>query len=112
MSTLSATLAALLPTAALLALLAWRDPKRLRSGGAGPVRPLPRGPRRLLGWLAPLPGLLLALMGLWPALLIWLGLSGSLGWALTQALAPSSQTGSGDSDGRTSSPGHRAAPTR
>lgn len=97
MSTLSATLAALLPTAALLALLAWRDPKRLRSGAANQVRPLPPGPRRLLGWLAPLPGLLLALLGLWPALLIWLGLSGSLGWALTQALAPTTDPG-GDAD--------------
>ncbi|ROH92076.1 hypothetical protein ED208_06825 [Stagnimonas aquatica] len=98
MSTLVATLAALLPTAALLALLAWRDPKRLRSGTATGVRPLPRGRRRLLGWLAPLPGLLLALLGLWPALLIWLGLSGSLGWALTQALAPASDPGGGDAD--------------
>lgn len=97
MSTLSATLAALLPTVALLALLAWRDPKRLRSGGGAEVRPLPRGPRRLLGWLVPLPGLALALLGLWPALLIWLGLSGSLGWALTQALAPTTDPG-GDAD--------------
>ncbi|TAJ55081.1 MAG: hypothetical protein EPN60_16485 [Nevskiaceae bacterium] len=90
MSTLAASLLALLPSAVVLVPLALRDPKRLRNLPDSPRAPLPPGTRRLLGALLPLPGLALGLAGQWPALLIWLGASCSFGWALTQWLAPGS----------------------
>lgn len=94
MSTLPASLLAIGFSLALLTVLALRDPKRLRTSGiaaANPTRaPLPRGAHRMLGWASLLPGLALSAYGQWPALLIWLGACCSLGWALTQVLAPAS----------------------
>lgn len=88
MNTLTASLLALLPSALLLGTLSLRDPKRLRNLPNSTRAPLPSGTRRGLAALLPLPGVLLGLLGQWPALLIWLGASCSLGWALTQWLAP------------------------
>ncbi|MDP3858945.1 MAG: hypothetical protein Q8Q73_14410 [Stagnimonas sp.] len=90
MSTLAASLLALLPSTVLLVLLALRDPKRLRNLPGNGQTPLTPGQRRALATLLPFPGLALGLFGQWPALLIWLGASCSLGWALTQWLAPGS----------------------
>lgn len=92
MSTVAATLLALALSTALLGLLAWRDPKRLRNRLRPGPEPLPPGLRRALGWASLLPGLVLAFVGQWPALLIWLGACCSLGWALTQVLAPAGTT--------------------
>lgn len=94
MSTLSASLLAIAFSLILLIVLALRDPKRIRTSGlavqtSAPV-PLSRGARRMLGWSSLLPGLALAAADQWPALLIWLGACCSLGWALTQWLAPAS----------------------
>lgn len=84
--------AALLPSLLLLSLLAWRDPKRLRS--------LPRSSasqrasawtqrrRRIVTALSLLPGALLIATGAWPALLIWLGALLSCGWLWVMWLAP------------------------
>lgn len=92
MSTLAATLLALALSTSLLALLAWRDPKRLRNSLLPGPEPLAPGLRRGLGWASLLPGLALAFTAQWPALLIWLGACCSLGWALTQWLAPAGST--------------------
>lgn len=88
MSTLIASALALSCSAVPLTVLALRDPKRLRNESSSNFSPLPRKQRRLLGWLVPAPGLVLVILSAWPALLIWLGTSCSLGWALTQWLAP------------------------
>jgi len=98
MSTLAVTGLALALSAALLALLAWRDPKRLRNALPPGPAPLSPGLRRRLGWASLLPGLALAFAGQWPALLIWLGACCSLGWALTQWLAPTSVLAEPDTD--------------
>lgn len=98
MSTLAATSLALALSAALLALLAWRDPKRLRNRLPPGPEPLPPGLRRRLGWASLLPGLVLAFAGQWPALLIWLAACCSLGWALTQWLAPAAMLNEPDAD--------------
>lgn len=88
MSTLIASALALGGSALSLTVLALRDPKRLRNESSSHFKPLTRNQRRLLGWLVPVPGLVLVIIAAWPALLIWLGTSCSLGWALTQWLAP------------------------
>jgi hypothetical protein len=90
MSTALAVLLAVIPSAALLILLAWRDPKRLRSlPRQGTARPQPWPPtqRRALTVGVLLPGALLMAAGLWAAWLIWLGalLAGS--WGGVVALA-------------------------
>lgn len=97
MSTLAYSLAALAPSFAALALLALRDPKRLRNRHPGTAahEPLSTAARRGLAIGSLLPGPVLAVSGQWPVLLIWLGATCTLGWALTQALAP---TGSADDD--------------
>jgi hypothetical protein len=70
-----------------LCLLAWRDPKRLgdlhRRGDALGV-PARRG----LGIVALLPGIVLGVIGQWPAFLIWLGAVAAQGWLLALALSP------------------------
>lgn len=92
MSTLGWALCSVLASLAALAPLALRDPKRLRAaariGAASPRPPLLDGQRRTLGWVSAIPGVILALCGLWPAFLIWLGAASALGWALAQALSP------------------------
>lgn len=76
---------AILVSFALLLPIALRDPKRLRSLRR-PV-PQPGRERMLLGWGSLLPGLVLALLGQWPAFLIWLGAVTTLAWLLVQLLA-------------------------
>lgn len=77
---------------AAMFVLAWRDPKRLRNLEwnlhSRPV-PLPPAMRRGLGVFSLLPGLALAISGLWIPFLIWLGGSCTCGWLLTQALGRS-----------------------
>lgn len=69
----------------LLLPIALRDPKRLRSIDRS--APKPGRERALLGWGSLLPGLVLALLGEWPAFLIWLGGVTTLAWLLVQLLA-------------------------
>jgi hypothetical protein len=89
MSTASAAVIALLPSLALLWLIAWRDPKRLRSlprtaSAAAPAKAWTRRQRRLATAVALLPAPLLIVAGAWPALLIWLGalLAGCWLWVI------------------------------
>jgi hypothetical protein len=79
---------AILISATLLAVLARRDPKRLRNIEASDA-PTPLRPqvRRLLGWLVPAPGILLMLLGEWWAFLVWLGALCTLGWIASQTWA-------------------------
>lgn len=92
-----ATLLIALPAAvlslALLGLLAWRDPKRLRvlarlHGRSRPAWPL--AIRRTLGLGSLLPGLGLMLSGHWAAWLIWMSSVAAGGWTLSLRLAPRS----------------------
>ena len=69
-----------------LIALAVRDPKRLRSRrsarrGASVVE------RRTLACAGLAPGVVLAVVGQWPAVLIWLGSVAVAGWLLALALA-------------------------
>ena len=89
MSTAAAAMFALLPSLALLWLIAWRDPKRLRSlprtpAAAKPVKAWTRPQRRLAAAASLLPAPLLIAAGAWPALLIWLGavLAGCWLWVI------------------------------
>ncbi len=85
MSTYAFAALASLLSLLLLLPIALRDPKRLRS-----IRrpaPKPGRERAILGWGSLLPGLVLALLGQWPAWLIWLGTVTTLGWLLVQLLA-------------------------
>ncbi|SEQ19796.1 hypothetical protein SAMN04488038_104254 [Solimonas aquatica] len=85
MSSAQLTLLCLLPSLVVLWLLASQDPKRRRSLRLPQRQPrLPRTPGVALLLL---PGLLLGGFGQWPALLMWMGLTLSLGWLLTQLLA-------------------------
>lgn len=68
-----------------LALLALRDPKRLRAVarlGVEVPAPASRARRRMLASVALFPGLALMLIGHWPAFLIWLGTTAMVGWVL------------------------------
>ena len=79
----------ILMSALLIGALGWKDPKRLRNVRAGVrAQPFSHATRRVLGWLIPLPGLVLMLMGAWWALLAWLGASCTLGWAVATWLSP------------------------
>lgn len=80
------TCLSLLPSAAALLILARHDPKRRRTLDL-PVRGHLRAQRQLLAALVLLPGVVLGLFEQWPALLMWLGLSLSLGWGIVQLLA-------------------------
>ncbi len=87
MSTYLAASLAMLFSLPPLLWLALRDPKRLRSlrkAGPSPAKP---GARRLLASAAALPGIVLAGLGLWPPLLIWIGGVTLAGWLFAQALA-------------------------
>ena len=94
MTTTVCSLLAVMASLVLLAPLAMRDPKRLRAaiklGGAARA-PMPDAQRKMLGWASLVPGVLLALVGEWPAFLIWLGAATATGWALAQGLAPRPQ---------------------
>ena len=87
MSLTAAVTIALLASLAPLLLLAWRDPKRLRSVAAHATRPLPAPQRRALAAAVLLPGIALMALGHWPAFLIWLGAVCALGWAWVQWLS-------------------------
>lgn len=82
---------AILLSAILIAVLAWRDPKRLRNLARAHARfnpsPLSAGVRRLLGVLVPVPGVALMLLGAWWAFLVWLGALCIVGWVASRALA-------------------------
>ncbi len=86
-----ALLGSIAVTAALLALLALHDPKRVRTvaragGQRGPTFGKPT--RVAFGTASIAPGVLLALYGAWPAFLLWFGTSCAVGWLLTVILAP------------------------
>lgn len=89
-TTLYALIAVLVSAAALLRL-ALRDPKRLRSLRQRSA-PEPRRLRRALAAACMAPGLALALIGQWPAFLIWLGGLTAGGWLLTLGLARASDS--------------------
>jgi hypothetical protein len=84
----------------LLLLLGARDPKRLRSARhergdtAAGAAPLASGARKLSGWLVLLPGVVLAVMGLWWPFLIWFGATTAIGWAVAQTLGFGSHSAS------------------
>jgi hypothetical protein len=84
---IAAGLLAILSSAALLAVLGHRDPKRLRNQRLAFATPLPASTRRLLGWMVPMPGVALALLGEWWPFLVWLGALCVLGWIASQILA-------------------------
>ncbi len=86
-TTLCAALSLTASLAPLLAL-ALRDPKRLRSQRASAAQ-ANLFERRLLAALLLLPGLTLAMLGQWPAFLIWIGGVTAGGWLVVQALAGS-----------------------
>ena len=82
---------AILLSAALIVVLARRDPKRLRNLAPAHARsippPLSARARRLLGVLVPVPGVALMLLGAWWAFLVWLGALCIAGWIASRALA-------------------------
>ncbi|HET8881690.1 MAG TPA: hypothetical protein VFM56_05890 [Solimonas sp.] len=84
-TTLAVTIA-IIPSVLALLRLAQRDPKRLRLLGRRRDAAGTRE-RRALAALALGPGLVLAVCGLWPALLIWMGLLLAAGWCLAQGFA-------------------------
>lgn len=69
-----------------LLVLALRDPKRLRSRRSA-QRGAATRERRALATTSLVPGVVLALMGEWPAFLIWLGSVAAVGWLLVLWLA-------------------------
>jgi hypothetical protein len=85
------SLPAILLSAALIGVLARRDPKRLRNievaDAAFPPSPLSAQMRSLLGWLVFAPGVVLMVLGEWWAFLVWLGALCVLGWVASQAWA-------------------------
>ena len=92
--TATAALLALIASLVPLALIGWRDPKRLRNryrqqpvGVSPPPAPLAAGVRRVLWLGVAVPGGVLLGLGLWPALIIWLGALTAAGWALVHLLA-------------------------
>lgn len=72
---------ALLPSMLAIALLALRDPKRLRHYRSS-EQAWPTSIRLAIKLLALLPGMVLLLSAQWPLLLIWLSLVCLFGWAL------------------------------
>jgi hypothetical protein len=90
-STLIALLCATAVSAAMLAMLALHDPKRVRTvarGGGRRGRTFAKATRFGFGCVAIAPGVLLAVYGEWPAFLLWLGASCAVGWLLAVVLAP------------------------
>lgn len=86
------SLLSIVVSAVLLAVVAVRDPKRLRNaahGGHGASLPRPLSPmaRRLCSWLILAPGVVLTALGEWWAFLVWFGSACALGWATAQVLA-------------------------
>jgi hypothetical protein len=76
----------------LLIILGRHDPKRLRNRSreiapGSSTAALPKGIRRLLGWLALAPGLALLVIEQWWAFLIWMGTSCAIGWITTHLLS-------------------------
>jgi hypothetical protein len=91
---LSTTLTALPAILISLAAITWlgrTDPKRLRNLRAAireaDARSRLRSLRRAASLSAVMPGVVLALFGAWPALLIWLGTTISGGWLVAQLLS-------------------------
>ncbi|MBX5460821.1 MAG: hypothetical protein IRZ28_06985 [Steroidobacteraceae bacterium] len=82
---------AILLSTSFIAVLARRDPKRLRNLASAHARfspsPLSARVRRLLGVLVPVPGVALMLLGAWWAFLVWLGALCIAGWIASRALA-------------------------
>lgn len=71
-----------------LLLIARRDPKRLRSLAAASLpTPMSARARRRLTLAVLLPGVMLIVLGYWPAFLIWLGGLIASGWLMVQLLA-------------------------
>lgn len=89
-STLIALLGAVVASAAMLAMLALRDPKRVRTVARGGERgrTFSKPTRIVFGCAAIAPGFLLAINGEWPAFLLWFGASCAIGWLLAVAFAP------------------------
>lgn len=82
---------ALMASSCTLVLLALRDPKRLRAVAQRGLRagvPWTPSARWFFAGATLTPGVLLMLVGQWPAFLIWFGATAAVGWALAQALAP------------------------
>ena len=73
-----------------LAVLARRDPKRIRASEHEEAAPLSPAQRRVLASVVLLPGAALIALDEWPALLIWFGSLAVIGWGLAQAFAPRS----------------------
>lgn len=79
---------------ALLAVLAARDPKRLRNHpGLRGTTPHSKLRRRLLAYASVVPGVALIAYGELVAMTIWLGVVTTLGWLLVITLAPRSNQG-------------------
>jgi len=89
-STLIALLCAVAASAAMLAMLALRDPKRVRTVARGGERgrTFSKPARIAFGCAAIAPGFLLTMYGEWPAFLLWFGTSCAVGWLLAVVLAP------------------------
>lgn len=92
MNTLSASLLTIAVSLCALAVLAWRDPERLRASGrgGGPAEQSPMlgaGRRRALAAAALAPGAILVVSGEWAGLVIWAGALLIGGWALASGLA-------------------------
>lgn len=89
---------AVIVSATIVLLIAYRDPKRLRAAASGraargrkPLQALAPASRRLLAAALLLPGVLLALAGESAAFMIWLGAVTALGWVAAQLLAPAAR---------------------
>jgi protein-S-isoprenylcysteine O-methyltransferase Ste14 len=79
-----------------LIVLALRDPKRLRSRRSAQRGAL-ANERRTLSIVVLVPGVVLGVLGEWPAFLIWLGSASAAGWLLVlwlarERTAPSTQS--------------------
>lgn len=70
-----------------LAWLAWGDPKRLRVSGQRQRKAHAPKTRALLATTALLPGVVLVFHSA-AAVLIWLGVVTTMGWAISEAFAP------------------------
>lgn len=87
---------AVLVSAVALGLAARHDPKRLRfrhqlhrAGLIEPVAiaPWPAARRRGLAVLAIAPGIVLAALGLWAGVMLWLGLTLTFAWLLVESIS-------------------------
>ncbi len=90
-STLIALLGSICVTAAMLAMLALHDPKRVRTvarAGGQRGRTFGKPARVAFGTASIVPGVVLGVYGEWPAFLLWFGTSCAVGWLLTVVLAP------------------------